>query len=129
DLLFIPVIGPVTYTVKAGDSVASVAAAFQINPLAILNPAGQPISDPLMPGDALTVQFGDAALAASIKAAGNVILNGEITTAQQGGGMATTLVSPLGPFAATMRGFGLTNIQAEADGAVHSILAYQELSG
>ncbi|MGH2347878.1 MAG: CHASE2 domain-containing protein, partial [bacterium] len=83
ELLVVPISGPVTYTVQAGDTVASIAALFQMNPLAVLTPEAQPARDPLAPGQTVSVQFGDAALAASIKAAGNIILNGEIARTQE----------------------------------------------
>jgi adenylate cyclase len=121
-LLRIPVLASVPYVVKAGDTVENVAALFQINALAIAQPDGQPARNPLTPGQTLTVQFGDAALAASIKAAGNVVLNGEIGAA---GNDTEKLFLPLPDLKASQAGFGIANIGPDADGVVHRILAWQ----
>ncbi len=123
-LLLMPVRGPLTYTVIQGDDVARVARDFQVNPLAIVGPDGQPARDPLSAGQTLTVQFGDAALAASIKAAGNVVLNGEIRTEQQAGGLLRVLRQPINILREGAVGFGITNFERDADSAAHSILGW-----
>jgi adenylate cyclase len=123
-LLLIPVSGPAEYTVSAGDDLARVAGLFQVNPLAILDESGQPARDPLAAGQTLTIQFGDAALAASIKAAGNVILNGEIQRTQE----IDALRKPFPLLFDAAQGFGITNIQRDADGAVHNIQAWNTSS-
>ncbi len=125
ELLRIPVRGPVTYTALDGDSVARVASLFQVNPLAVLAEDGQPAVDPLSAGQRLTVQFGDAALAASLRAAGNVILNGQaVRRAEQG---IESLPQPFPELKEAMAGFGITNFSLDADGGVHSIAAWSDV--
>jgi adenylate cyclase len=124
DLLQIPVAGSVSYSVKDGDDVARIAGLFQINSGAVVDENGQPIRDPLQVGQTLTVQFGDAALAASIKAAGNVILNGEIKKTIRDGGLQISQKFPLPELRAAALDVGITNIELDADGSVHSILAW-----
>jgi adenylate cyclase len=128
-LVLIPIRGPVKYTVVAGDDVARISGYFQVNALAILDEAGQPARDPLAAGQTLTVQFGDEALGAAMQAAGNVILNGEIRNTVEGGGRLVTLPPPTEPLRRAMAGFGITNIQRDADGAVHSIQAWNNYGG
>jgi len=123
-LLQIPVGPSLNYTVQTGDTVAHLAALYQVNPLAILAADGQPAADPLSPGEMVTVQFGDAAFAASVKAAGNVIFNGEIGRIEESSGVGHQLRQPILPLREAAAGFGVTNVDADADGAVHSILAW-----
>jgi|GEM_PF-296553 len=124
DLLQIPVTGAVSYTVRDGDDVARIAGLFQINSGAIVDDHGQPAQDPLRVGQTLTVQFGDAALAASIKAAGNVILNGEIKKTLREGGLQISQEFPLPILREAALEVGITNIEVDADGSVHSIWAW-----
>jgi adenylate cyclase len=122
-LLQIPVFGPVDYVVVPGDDVARVAGIFQVNPLAVLDAAGRPAQDPLSVGQALTIQFGDAAFAAAVRAAGNVVLNGEVHKDFTGDELIEVR-KPVAALGAAAAGFGITNIQRDADGAVHSVLAW-----
>lgn len=124
DLLQIPVFGPVRYTVAEGDDLARVAGKFQVNPLAVVDEAGGPVQDPLTPGQTLLVQFGDAALEAAMRAAGNVIVNGEIIKTTDERGRRSTLAQPIPRLREAAIGFGISNIELDADGAVHSILAW-----
>ncbi len=128
-LLLIPADGPVSYRVEEGDALETVAALFQVNPLAVLNIEGQPVSDPLTPGQTLSVQFGDAALAASIQAGGNVVLVGAKEKSVQAGSPIERLSAPIGALRRAMAGFGLANIQADVDGVVHSVLAWDTALG
>ncbi|MGQ0601511.1 MAG: CHASE2 domain-containing protein [Anaerolineales bacterium] len=128
-LVLFPIRGAIKYTVVAGDDVARVSGFYQVNALAILDDNGQPARDPLTVGQSLTVQFGDAALAAAMKAAGNVILNGEIRETVEAGGKLVSLGQPIAPLREAIGGFGITNIQRDADGAVHSIQAWNTYSG
>jgi len=127
-LLQIPIGPTLDYTVQAGDTVESIAALYQINPRAIVNADGHPVSDPLPAGETVTVQFGDAAFAAAIQAAGNVILNGEVARATQTGSTIESLRQPIGLLREAAAGFGITNIGADADGTVHSIQAWDQTS-
>ncbi|MBL8056196.1 MAG: CHASE2 domain-containing protein [Anaerolineales bacterium] len=123
-LLQIPVFGPVTYTAVAGDDVAGVAGRFQVNALAVLDEAGQPAQDPLTPGQTLTILFGDGAFAAAVRSAGNVVLNGEVFK-DFSGDEFIEVRKPVRALSAAAAGFGITNIQHDADGAVHSVLAWE----
>jgi adenylate cyclase len=130
-LLRIPVQGSLIYTVKAGDTVKSIAEAYQVNPLAIVTTGGAlavaegvPATDPLVAGQTLTVGFGDTALAASIKAAGIVVLNGEIIEERQAGYAVRTLKQPIPGLLDAAAGFGLTNVRTEVDGVVHQVPAW-----
>jgi adenylate cyclase len=124
-LLIIPVAsGSITYSVQAGDTLTSIASMFQVNPLAILQADGQPAADPLAAGGGLMVQFGDEALAASMRAAGNVVLVGSKSREAQAGFVLESLNVPTRPLREAADGFGLANIQADADGVVHSIPAW-----
>ncbi len=123
-LLQIPAFGALTHRVGANDDVAGVAGLYQVNPGAVLTADGRPARDPLTPGQTLTVQLGDAALAAALQAAGNVVLNGEISKSVQSGGELEVLRQPVRALREAAAGFGLTNFQRDADGAVHSILAW-----
>jgi len=116
-VLRIPVIGSVIHVVSEGETVAGIAASYQINPLAVVNDRGQPASDPLTRGQIVIAQFGDAALAAAIQAAGNVVLNGEIQRSEATS--TETLNKPLSTLFDAAAGFGLVNITADADGVVH----------
>lgn len=124
ELLQIPVSGGVRYTVNAGDDVARIAGLFQINAGAIVDESGQPARDPLTAGQTLTVQFGDAALVASIQAAGNVILNGEIKKTFPDGNFKMSQEFPLPSLRTAALDAGVTNIELDADGSAHSILAW-----
>jgi adenylate cyclase len=128
DLLLIPVAKHVDYTAAAGDTVASVAAQFQISPLAVTAPDGAPAQDPLNAGQGLIINFGDKAFAASIRAAGNVILNGQKSTIVQAGFSSETLGQPLPVLRDAMAGFGISNVAPDVDGAVHAILAWDTAS-
>lgn len=128
-LLRIPVLeGKLDYPVQAGDTVESIAAQYQINPLAIITEDHQPAHDPLTPGQTVTVQFGDAAFTASIKAAGNVTLIGQKISLQEGGSVIETLNSAWSPLYAAAAGFGLTKIVPDSDGAVHQIQAWDAIN-
>jgi adenylate cyclase len=123
-LLLIPVNGSVKHTVKDGETVAGIAAQFQVNPLAVLGEDNQPATDPLKAGQTLSIQFGDAAFAASIKAAGNVVLNGEKVQVEQVGGLSESVRQPIALLRGAMAGFGLSNVAPDVDGAVHSVQAW-----
>ncbi len=125
-LLQIPAGETVAYTVQAGETVASIAALYQVNPLALLDIDGNPAADPLTAGDSVTVQFGDAALAAAMHSAGNVILNGEVARSEQSGAQVETLRQPIAILREAAAGFGITNIGADADSVVHSIQAWDK---
>jgi len=127
-LLQIPVGPALEYIVQAGDTAARIAGLYQVNPLAVVNADGQPAADPLNPGAVVTVKFGDEALAASIKAAGNVILNGEIAHTTEAGNPLESLRQPVPRLREVAAGFGITNIGADADGTVHSIQAWDKAS-
>lgn len=124
DLLQIPVFGEVTYRVRPADTVARIAGLFQVNARAVLDESGGPARDPLTPGQTVSVQLGDAALAAALRDAGNVVLNGEIRQAADAGGRSRTLYQPTPRLLEAAAGFGISNIGIDADGAVHSILAW-----
>ncbi|MCS6909891.1 MAG: CHASE2 domain-containing protein [Anaerolineales bacterium] len=124
DLLQIPVFGAVTYQVRSGDTVARIAGLFQVNAQAVLDKSGQPARDPLTPGQTVSVQLGDAALAAALRDAGNVVLNGKIREVVEAGGRSRTLYQPTPRLREVAAGFGISNIGIDADGAVHSILAW-----
>jgi adenylate cyclase len=121
-VLRVPVIGSVIHVVGEGETVAGIAAAYQINPLAVANDRGQLASDPLTRGQIVIAQFGDAALAAAIQAAGNVVLNGEIQRSEAAS--TETLNKPLSMLDRAATGFGLVNTTADADGAVHRALLW-----
>jgi adenylate cyclase len=127
-LLRIPVLGSLIYTVQAGDTVKGIADSFQVNPLAVAAAAGAPARDPLGPGQTLIVQFGDAALAASIEAAGNVILNGQKVETRQAEYAIETLSQPISILKDAAAGFGLTNVRADVDGAVHQVQAWNRVN-
>jgi adenylate cyclase len=127
-LLLIPVTGSVDYVVKDGDTVEAIASLYQVNHLALVN-GDQPARDPLTPGQTLTVQFGDAALAASIRAAGNVVLNGEIARGKDKGNYVETRHQPLPILLDAAAGFGITSVDADEDGAAHSIRAWDTSQG
>lgn len=127
DIILLPVLGPVHYTVATGDTLGNVALKFQINPGAILRSDQNPAHDPLRPGETLTVQFGDQALAAAIAAAGNVILNGAIEEQLDNGHLTLHLNAPIVPLREAMAAFGISNLQpAEDDGIVHAIAAFDD---
>lgn len=128
-LLRLPVSeGSILYTVQPGDTVKSIAEAYQVNRLAVEIAEGVPAADALAPGQTLIVQFGDAALAASIKAAGNVVLNGQKVVRNEAGFSVETLEQPITILKEAAAGFGLTNVQPDADGAVHEIRAWDHVS-
>ena len=128
-LLQIPVRGPLDYVVKAGDTVAAVAALYQVNPLAVVDATtNEPAHDPLGPGQSLEVLFGDGALAASLKAARNVVLDGDKHVERQAGFTVVRLNQPLPELLNAAAGFGLANVELDDDGAVHDILAWDEAS-
>jgi adenylate cyclase len=78
-----------------------------------------------MPGDELTVRFGDEALAAAIAAAGNVILNGALE--EQLDGSISHLNVPIAPLRTAMAAFGISNIQpARGDGVVHALVPFDK---
>jgi len=130
DLLRIPVSeGAIIYTVQPGDTVKSLAEAYQVNPLAVVVAEGVPATDPLVTGQTLTVQFGDAAFAASIRAAGNVVLNGQKVKDEKAGFTIETLDQPITILKTAAAGFGLTNVRADVDGAVHEVQAWNNVSG
>jgi adenylate cyclase len=124
DLLQIPAFGAVKHQVRPEDTVARIAGLFQVNALAVLDESGQPARDPLAPGQTVSVQLGDAALAAALRAAGNVVLNGEIRQAADAAGRTRTLYQPTPRLLEAALDFGISNIGIDADGAVHSILAW-----
>lgn len=124
DLLLIPIQGPIAYTVQANDTVASLAALFQVNPLAVVDENGATAGDPLTAGQTLTVQFGDAALAASLQSAGNVILNGEVFKTVQNGNLIESLRQPLTILKTVAAGFGLTTVEPADDNTIHTIRAW-----
>lgn len=124
DLLQIPAFGAVRYQVRPADTLARIAGLFQVNALAVLDESGQPARDPLTPGQTVSVQLGDAALAAALRAAGNVVLNGEIRQAADAAGRSRTLYQPTPRLLEAALAFGISNISIDADGAVHSILAW-----
>ncbi|MBF8281814.1 MAG: hypothetical protein HW378_729 [Anaerolineales bacterium] len=130
DLLRIPVSeGAIIYTAQPGDTVRSIAEAYQVNPLAVELAESVPATDPLVPGQTLTVQFGDAAFAASIKAAGNVVLNGQKVVRNEAGFSVETLEQPITILKEAAAGFGLTNVRPDSDGAVHEVPAWDNVSG
>ena len=130
DLLRIPVSeGAIIYTVQPGDTVKGLAEAYQVNPLAVVVAEGVPATDPLVSGQTLTVQFGDAAFAASIKAAGNVVLNGQKVERIEAGFRIETLEQPITILKEAAAGFGLTNVRPDSDGAVHEVPAWDNVSG
>jgi adenylate cyclase len=120
--------GSLIYTTQPGDTVKSIAEAYQVNPLAVVIAEGVPATDPLTRGQTLIVQFGDAAFAASIKAAGNVVLNGQKVERTEAGGSIKTLEQPITILKEAAAGFGLTNVQPDVDGAVHEIRAWDNAS-
>jgi len=124
DLLQIPAFGSVTHRVRPDETVAQIAGLFQVNALAVLDESGRPARDPLTPGQPVSVQLGDAALAAALRAAGNVILNGEIRQVAEAGGRSRTLYQPTPLLLDAALAFGISNIGIDADGVVHSILAW-----
>jgi adenylate cyclase len=129
-LLRIPVAeGSLIYTVQSGDTVAGIAEAYQVNPLAVVVAEGVPAADPLTLGQTLTVQFGDAAFAASIQAAGNVVLNGQKVETKTAGYTVETLDQPITVLKDAAAGFGLTNVRPDSDGAVHEVQAWNKVSG
>jgi len=130
DLLRIPVSeGAIIYTAQPGDTVRSIAEAYQVNPLAVELAESVPATDPLVPGQTLTVQFGDAAFAASIKAAGNVVLNGQKVVRNEAGFSVETLEQPITILKEAAAGFGLTNVRPDSDGVVHKVPAWDNVSG
>ena len=128
-LLQIPVGPSLNYTVQAGDTVAHIAALYQVNPLAIVAADDLPAIDPLSPGQVVKVLFGDTAFAASVKAAGTVIFNGEIALIEEAGGSGHQLRQPILPLREAAAGFGIANIDADADGVVHAIQAWNTHDG
>jgi len=119
-LLFIPINGSVKHIVKDGETVAGIAAQFQVNSLAVLGEDTHLATDPLTPGQTLTVQFGDAAFAASIKAAGNVVLNGQKEETEN----SEAVRQPIALLRSVMADFGVSNVAPDVDGAVHSVQAW-----
>ncbi len=128
-LLRIPVLGTVTLSAQPKDTLAGLAAQYQVNPLAIVTEDGTPATDPLTVGQRLTVRFGDAAFAASIKAAGNVVLNGEKVEKIETGFKVETLNQPIPILREAAAGFGLTNVRPDVDGAVHEVQAWNRVNG
>jgi len=127
EIVLMPILGAVQYTVTEADTLTGVAGKFQINPGAILGSDQNPAHDPLTAGEVLTIQFGDKALAASLAAAGNVILNGGIEVEEANGARTLRLNEPIAPLKRAWAAFGISDIAAASgDGIVHALIAVNQ---